>query len=199
MKQAMRKALVVTALTAAGASGATAQDQPGEPVRPPTTPAVERIIRMREQLVLTEAQIADLDAIRRESVARRSAAAAELAELRSQLTAGLIERSDVSAFLEQRRDEDRRYSAEKQERVASILDEAQLESLRELRRGGRAFDTGRLGPRHRGRPALRGRRPGVRRGWPGLAGPRWGPPRLRNRPFSRRGAPVLEDDLRLGR
>lgn len=197
MTRTMRSALVVALLSATGTSGVTAQDQPAERVRIRSTPAVEAVIRMRERLELTEAQIVDLDAIRRESVARRSAGSAELAELRSQRAAGLIERSEVMAFLEERRVADREYAAERQQRVEAILDGAQLESVQELRQRGRAFARGRMGPRRGGRPGFRGIRPGVRGGRPGFRRPRRGPPRLSGGGFWR-GVPTLGDGFRPG-
>jgi hypothetical protein len=191
MKGMMRSVLLVAGLAATGAPGLAGQDAPAEPVGARSLPGVEAIIRMRERLELSEAQVADLDAIRRESVERRSTAAAELAELRSQLAAGLIERSDVMAFVEQRRDEDRQYATERQERVQALLDGAQLESVQQLRQRGRAFARGRTGLRRGGRPGLRGRRPGVRGGRPDVREPRWGPPLVRGGRFWRRGTPAL--------
>lgn len=191
MKRTMRGVLLVATLTAGAAAGVTGQDTPAEPAGARSIPGVEAIIRMRERLELSETQVADLDAIRRESVERRSAAAAELTELRSQLAAGLIDRSDVMAFLEQKRDGDRQYATERKARVEALLDEAQLESLQELRQRRRAFARGRMGLRRGGQPGFRGRRPGVRGGRPGVRGPRRRGPLVREGRFWRRGRPAL--------
>ena len=55
--------------------------------------ALERIIRLRDRLELTDDQVSRLDALRSEVVARSGRHAAELDELRSQMRAGTIERS----------------------------------------------------------------------------------------------------------
>ncbi|MBM4183528.1 MAG: hypothetical protein FJ207_04785 [Gemmatimonadetes bacterium] len=63
---------------------------------------IEAIIRARETLELTDAQIQQLDAIRREMVAQRTAEQAEMAELRSRLAAGQIRQSEVMGAREDR-------------------------------------------------------------------------------------------------
>lgn len=129
-------------------------------------PSIELIMRMRERLELTDDQIAALDALRRESVARRSAEAAEMAEMRSRLQAGQIRQSEMMAFTEERRDANRDRAAARREQVESVLDAEQIEALEQLQMRARAFQRGRASMRgdRSGRPGVapRGNRPGVR-------------------------------------
>ena len=60
----------------------------------------ESIMRLRERLELTEDQMDQLDAIRRDNVQRRTADMAEMTEVQSQYAVGLIRRSDVMAVME---------------------------------------------------------------------------------------------------
>lgn len=154
MKRTTGVTIVLGALAAAGAMDIAAQD--AAEVRRPTGrgPAVEAIMQMRDRLELTEAQLADLDAIRREEVQRRSAAWAEMAEMRSRLAAGQIRRSEMMAFLEDRRDADVGLAEARRERIDAILTEDQRASLTEMRGRARAFARGRL-------DARRGRRGGI--------------------------------------
>ena len=104
MKRMTGAVIALSALVAISAADIAAQDEVEARRAARGMPGVEAIMGMRERLVLTEDQIADLDAIRRESVQRRNADTAELAEIRSQFAAGQIERSEVMAFMEGRRD-----------------------------------------------------------------------------------------------
>lgn len=145
-------------------------------------PGLEMIMRMRERLELTEDQIAQLDAIRQETVARRTAHRAEMDELRSQVRAGQLEREALREAMEARRETAEAMRDATRERVDAILTEAQREELDTLRREGRAFMRGRAGVRRGGRgfdgprfqrgmrgPRMdfRGRRPFRRGGGPG--------------------------------
>lgn len=150
---------------------------------------VESIMRARERLELTDDQIESLDALRREVVQERTTEMAELAEMRSQLEAGQIQRSDLMAFMEDRR-EDRQGAVEQnRERVEAILTEDQLETLQQMRQRQR-----RMGARPGGRSGMDG--PGFaprgRAGVGGPEGPRRGPPRAAPRGFGPRGQFGLE-------
>jgi hypothetical protein len=126
--------------------------------------SVEFILRYREELELTEQQIQQLDALRREMVQARSAEMAEMAELRSQLAAGSIRESQVMALRERQQDAQAARAEQRQARIDQILTLDQREELLTLRRQGL-----------RGRGVLGPRRPGIApgRGLPG--GPRRGP------------------------
>ena len=135
----------------------------------------EQIIQMRERLQLTDEQINQLDDIRRENVQRRTTAMAEMAELRSQATAGLINRSDVMSRLKARGEEGQAV-VKPAELVMSILTDQQRDILREAKmRSLRARSGKTRGMRGRGSPAgFRGPK-GGRSGRPGMRGGRGGP------------------------
>ena len=140
---------------------------------PPSGP--EQIMRMRDRLQLTDEQINQLDDVRREIVQRRTATMAEMAELRSQVTAGQINRSDVMSRLKGRREEGQAM-AKPGELVMSILTDQQREILGEAKmRSPRARSGKTRGMRGRGSPAgFRGPK-GGRSGRPGMRGGRGGP------------------------
>jgi len=135
----------------------------------------EQIIQMRERLQLTDEQINQLDDIRRENVQRRTTAMAEMAELRSQATAGLINRSDVMSRLKARGEEGQAV-VKPAELVMSILTDQQRDILREAKmRSLRARSSKARGMSGRGGPAgFRGSK-GGRSGRPGMRGGRGGP------------------------
>ena len=151
--------------------------KPGFNRAPPSGP--EQIIQMRERLQLTDEQINQLDDIRRENVQRRTTAMAEMAELRSQATAGLINRSDVMSRLKARGEEGQAV-VKPAELVMSILTDQQRDILREAKmrslraRSGKARGmSGRGGPAgFRGSKGGRSGRPGMRGGRGGPRGPR---------------------------
>ena len=117
---------------------------------PPSGP--EQIMRMRDRLQLTDEQINQLDDIRRENVQRRTTAMAEMAELRSQVTAGQINRSDVMSSLQARREEGQAM-AKPGELVMSILTDQQRDILGEAKtRSLRARSGNARGMRGRGGP-----------------------------------------------
>jgi Spy/CpxP family protein refolding chaperone len=95
---------------------------------------VEAIMRERERLELTEQQVQQLDAIRQEAVAERTAERARIAELRSQLEAGQIRRSELMAAMEEQQDARQARAEERRASIDAILTEAQRESLQEVRR-----------------------------------------------------------------
>ena len=126
---------------------------------------VESIMRLRESLELTEDQVSQLEAIRRENVQRRTAEMAQTTEIQSQYAAGLIRRSDVMAATEDRQDASQDQQGQQRERLQSILTEAQQESLNGLRRQNRASAGGRgSGARRQAGPGFGSGRPGMRRG-----------------------------------
>ncbi len=140
---------------------------------PPSGP--EQIMRMRDRLQLTDEQINQLDDVRRENVQRRTATIAEMAELRSQVTAGQINRSDVMSRLKGRREEGQAM-AKPGELVMSILTDQQREILGEAKmRSPKARSGKTRGMRGRGGPAgFRGSK-GGRAGMRGRRGAPRGP------------------------
>ncbi len=158
-------AIAACALAVLGARGVAAQ-------------GVERIMQAREELALTDDQIARLDAIRREFVQERTAEMAEMAELRSQLEAGQIQRSDVMAAQEDRVAAAEGRAEERRARVDAVLTEEQRAQVEQIRTRadrvrGRGQGMAPNGPRGFGRGAGGpGFAPGGRGGFgPGGLGP----------------------------
>lgn len=160
--KAWKAAAIACAVLVLGGGGVGAQN-------------VEAIMRARETLALTEDQISQLDAIRREIVAERSAERAEVDELRSQLAAGQIRQSELMAAQEARADAREARRADVQARVDAVLTEEQRASVERLqvraqRAGGRRPGFGPGGGRAFG-PGGRG---GFGPGGFGPVGPRGG-------------------------
>lgn len=124
---------------------------------------VESIMSAREDLELTDEQIAALDALRGEEVARRSAERADAEEMRSRLRAGMIPRSEMMAFMEERQATRQETGSERQQRIDGILTPEQRAGLEQMRAERRAFERGRRAGRS-GARAARGSR-GSERGW----------------------------------
>jgi len=139
-------------------------------------PSIEAVMSMREQLALSEDQIARLDDLRAGSVQRRSLASAELAEMRSLLNAGQIQPSELMAFMEDRRAESGDLRAEHRSRLEGVLDATQLETLQQVRVRGRSLSRGRAGLARGGRDGVRNDRRSVRAGR-GVRGSRGAGPR----------------------
>jgi len=165
MKGMKGGAIVLSVLMAMTANDIDAQnadaDSVGRRGRRIGGQGIEMIMSMRERLELTEDQLASLEEMRRGSVEIRNAREAEMAEMSSQLQAGQIRRSDMMAFMEDRRDASGDVSAEHQQRIAGLLNEAQLETLQAANRRGQ-----------RSARAGRGTRGGA--GWQGRSGFRTG-------------------------
>ena len=158
-------AIAACALAVLGARGVAAQ-------------GVERIMQAREELALTDDQIARLDAIRRGIVQERTAEMVEMAELRSQLAAGQIRRSAVIAAQEDRAAAAEGRGEERTARVDTVLTEVQRTQVEQMRTRadrvrGRRQGIAQNGPGGFGRGAGRpGFAPGGRGGFgPGGLGP----------------------------
>lgn len=152
--------------------------------------SVERALRLRDTLQLTDDQVAQLQALRQEAVADRQAEMGRFIDARSRFGAGELTRDEFRAELDSRREEVRSRSDEREERFSAILTEEQREQLTAARR--RAF---RMGGRGAWPGEGRGFRdwgpPGPRRGYgPGRGWGRWmGPgadPGFRRGPFPER-------------
>ncbi len=179
MKSRYYAAFAISALIAFGASDIAAQVESRGTRGPRGGPDVEVVMSLRDRLELTDAQLADLEAMRRETVDTRNAQRAEMEEMRSRLRAGEIRRSEMMAFMEDRAEVGAATSADRRARLEAILTEVQLEALqasaprvrrgaegvrggRQMRRGSGRADIGfRQGQRMRNRDDVR---PDVRRG-----------------------------------
>ncbi len=123
--------------------------------------AIERILRQRESLELTEAQVNSLNGLRLQTLESRSAMREARGRIMSDVVAGETTRADVADELHALRDQQHEAADETRAAVEDILTEAQQEQLSERRRRGVRGRTGmrRDGPRRRG-PRMR--RPGAR-------------------------------------
>ncbi len=137
---------------------------------------VELVMRLRDRLDLTEIQLEQLEEIRRQSVARRSAARAEMQDLHSRMRAGELEGGVMPDLMAERREQVEATVEEHRELLSQILTAEQQEQLEELRREGRSLrrgspSRGSMGPRGR---ALRRHRDSHGRGGfaPRFRGPR---------------------------
>lgn len=135
-------------------------------------PGVEGILRMRDRLELTEAQIQQLDQIRQEAVARRNAHRSQMEELRSRAMAGESDAAELREQMQAQREGAEGIRQAERERVEAILTEAQRDELQQIRDRAQAFMMGRRSAMRGGRPAMRGPRPGMR-GGRGSRGPRF--------------------------
>lgn len=156
MRMIMRGTLAVAALLSYGSLDVAAQDAPR--VRGPEMrggAGVESVMSMRERLELTDEQIARLDGLRAEAVQERNELRSAMEEMRSQLRAGQIRRSEFMAFLEERGDQRAGRLEARREATEGILLPEQREALEQIRAESRAFQRGqRSGRRQAG---MRGR------------------------------------------
>ena len=143
-------------------------------------PGVEHLMRMQEQLELSQDQIDDLDAIRQLVVQHQTSRQAEVAELRSQVMSGQLDRADMRDSAESRRNASEAFSDDIRTRIEAILTDAQKEELGDMMGRARAFQNGRASAQrgmrgnhhsmhHRG--AARGQFRDQRMGPPGMQGP----------------------------
>lgn len=116
---------------------------------------VDRLLRDRERLALTDEQIERLRELRSAQSTRRAERSREMIEVRSLLRSGEITRDEARERLTARRQAHRDQVAAFQERVSGVLTEAQTTRLREIRL--REARSGRRGMQRGGRGY--GRRP----------------------------------------
>jgi Spy/CpxP family protein refolding chaperone len=177
-------AIALGAMLLMGLGGVEAQDAPAR--RGPGMHGAggpEMVLSMRDQLGLTEEQIAELDELREQMVGIRTSHRSAMASVRSRFEAGEIDREEMTTAMEAIRSGGPQVHEEMQSRIASILDEEQLASFEELRQSRQAVRDGR-GMRRGGGPGAmggqgmrgdgpRGMGPDAMR--PGGRGPRGGP------------------------
>jgi Spy/CpxP family protein refolding chaperone len=154
-------------------------------------PGVEGILRMRERLELTDEQVNRLDALRSERVEQRTLAAHEMNELRSQLRAGTIERTEAMERMRTAREARAGQAEQDRAAVEALLSDNQRATLEQLQARRRAFEAGR-------RSALRGQARGMRGGGEVRGPRRGGSPQWQGRPGVRGGPPGLQRGLRGG-
>jgi hypothetical protein len=136
---------------------------------------VEGIMRMRERLNLTDDQFKRLDAIRAETVTRRVEHQAEVAELRSRVLAGELDRAALRDSVNARRGGASAMQEAQRARVEAILTTAQTDTLKTLVGRRRAFAAGRASAMREMRRGMRGGGQGfMPGGQPGFRGQRGG-------------------------
>lgn len=196
MNRNQKLTLVLTAVLTLGVGDAAAQDE--ERRRGPRGVIdVEGIMSMRERLELDDAQIGQLEVWRGERLAQLSEERARMDDMRSRMRAGQIERSEMMAYMQERRDAllgSR--NNDSRARLEGILNERQLQTFDGIVRERRAFARGRASAGRGGRPGMRGGRPGMRGSGPGMRpggpGMRGGRPGMRDgRPGMRGGRPGM--------
>jgi len=140
-------------------------------------PGVEHIMRMQEQLDLSDSQIGELDAIRELVVQHRTSREAEITELRSQVMSGQLDREAMRESAETRRNASEAFNTDIRSRVESILTDDQKEELGDMMGRARAFQNGRASAQRgqqnfrQGRGAIRGQQ-NLRQGRAGARGQR---------------------------
>jgi len=155
----------------------------GGPPADVAAPGIEGIMRMRDRLELTDAQVQQLDQIRQEAVERRNAHRSQMEELRSRVMAGEADAAELREQREARRDASEEMRQAQRERVDAILTEGQRDQLQQIRDRAQGFMMGRRSAMRGGRQGMGarpGRRPGMRggRGMQGFGpGPRMVPAR----------------------
>ena len=97
------KYAALAAVLIASATPVVAQEPGPAPRRPAGPVNVETALRMREQLKLTDSQVAQLEALRKELVTQRQNQAREMIDMQSRAAAGLIEREEMRKQMESRR------------------------------------------------------------------------------------------------
>ena len=152
MKPSVGRAVLLLALV--GAAAAHAQEIPRAP-RPPRPPVViepghlwsmpaprivgfgfggvESVLRQKAELGLTDQQVAQLEAIRKEEVTRRQNESRDMIDLESRYQAGLIERDTWRDEMERRSDARTTAARTVRDRIEDILTEEQRERLQERR------------------------------------------------------------------
>jgi hypothetical protein len=202
MKTMMGGAAILAMMLSVGVADLAAQqnraqgprarpDMTDRTVRGGSAPGVEGILRMRERLELTDEQVSRLDALRSERVEQRTLAAHEMNELRSQLRAGTIERTEAMERMRTAREARAGQAERDRTAVESLLDENQRATLQQLQAQRRAFEAGR-------RSALRGQARGMRGGGEVRGPRRGGSPQWQGRPGVRGGPAGLQSGLRGG-
>ena len=144
--------MVLMPLQAEAQRGARGQ---GQMMNRQAQPGVEHIMRLRDRLELSENQINQLDAVRRDMVQFRSGHQAAAAELRSQVMAGQIEADAAREQTQARREGGEAFHEDVKARLESILTEDQRDELGDIAAQARAFQRGRASAQRGGQRGFR--------------------------------------------
>ena len=146
MKRMLGGAALVAAVVALAPVQADAQRGPqGQRgmMNQQARPGVERLMQMQERLELSQSQIDELDVIRQLVVQHQTSRQAEVAELRSQVMSGQLDRDAMRESAETRRNASEAFSDDVRTRIEAILTDAQKEELGDMMGRARAFRNGR--------------------------------------------------------
>ncbi|MGH7472133.1 MAG: hypothetical protein ACRENP_29640 [Longimicrobiales bacterium] len=105
----------------------------GRIVMPMGVGSIENILRRKEDLKLTDQQATQMEALRRDEVARRQNEARDLIDLQSRAAAGLIERTTFRDEMEKVEDAQRAGARNVRNRLEQILTDEQRDQLPLLR------------------------------------------------------------------
>lgn len=152
MKASVGRAVLLLALVGAAAAHAQEPTRVPRPPRPPVViepghvwsmPApriagfgfvgVESVLRQKTELGLTDQQVAQLEAIRKEEVTRRQNESRDMIDFESRYQAGLIDRDAWRDEMERRSDTRTTAARAVRDRIEGILTEEQRERLQERR------------------------------------------------------------------
>ena len=152
MKASVGRAVLLLALVGAAAAHAQEPTRVPRPPRPPVViepghlwsmPAprivgfgfsgVEAVLRQKTELGLTDQQVAQLEAIRKEEVTRRQNESRDMIDFESRYQAGLIDRDAWRDEMERRSDTRTTAARAVRDRIEGILTEEQRERLQERR------------------------------------------------------------------
>lgn len=137
---------------------------------------VEAALRFKQDLKLTDSQVSQLDAIRKEIVADRQAQARDMIDTESRIAAGMLSPEDAHKQFEGKGEAMRETMRQRHDRIAKILtpeqqDKLELQARRAMMQRMRGpMGHGAPGPGSMGRGRMRPR--GMA---PGEMGPGWAP------------------------
>lgn len=143
-------------------------------------PGVEGVLRLKDQLALTDNQVKQLNQIREDVVKQRTAHMAQMEELRSKLRAGEIKPEELRKAMQAQRDATAPWREQQLKRVQAVLNDTQKQKIEELQARARAFRMGR-------RSAMRGGRMGRMGGRGAMMGGRGFAPRMQHGMWGRGG------------
>ena len=123
------KTAAVAALLVMAAVPAQAQQRMHRPMRGQQVSQVETALRMREDLKLSGAQVAQLESLRKEIVAQRQKEAVEMIDLRSRIAAGNVPGDEMRKQFEGRREQLEKTATARREQFERILTEEQRAQL----------------------------------------------------------------------
>lgn len=103
------------------------QRGPGAPG--PQAHGIEAALRLKQELKLTDAQVSQLETLRKQVVETQKANAQQMIEVRSQIASGALTRADARKQHEAKREAMQAVAKQRREEFEKILTEEQLDQL----------------------------------------------------------------------